>query len=99
MEKWFADDIRENLCRIEESIAEACVRAGRRREEVTLVGVTKTVDAERVNAALAAGLTVGGKAIGKSFAVNSCTAIVHTVGKLVHALKGFPDYSRKKKKK
>ena len=49
--------------------------------------------------ALAAGLTVGGKAIGKSFAVNSCTAIVHTVGKLVHALKGFPDYSRKKKKK
>ncbi|MBQ1211759.1 MAG: YggS family pyridoxal phosphate-dependent enzyme [Clostridia bacterium] len=57
MEKWFADDIRENLCRIEESIAEACVRAGRRRDEVTLVGVTKTVDAERVNAALAAGLT------------------------------------------
>ena len=57
MEKWFADDIRENLCRIEESIAEACVRAGRRRDEVTLVGVTKTVDAKRVNAALAAGLT------------------------------------------
>ncbi len=31
--------------------------------------------------AMAAGLTVGGKAIGKSFAVNSCTKIVHTVGK------------------
>ena len=48
--------------------------------------------------ALAAGLTVGGKAIGKSFAVNSCTAIVHTVGKLVHALKVLPGGNRKKKK-
>ena len=48
--------------------------------------------------ALAAGLTVGGKAIGKSFAVNSCTAIVHAVGKLVHALKVFPCGKRKKKK-
>ena len=34
--------------------------------------------------ALAAGLTVGGKAIGKSFAVNSCTTIVHTVGRILH---------------
>ena len=33
--------------------------------------------------ALCAGLTVGGKAIGKSIAVNACTAIVHTVGKLI----------------
>ena len=33
--------------------------------------------------ALAAGLTVGGKAIGKSFAVNSSTQIVHSVGKFI----------------
>ena len=46
--------------------------------------------------ALAAGLTVGGKAIGKSFAVNSCTDIVHTVGRLVHSLKHIPDLFRKK---
>ena len=37
--------------------------------------------------ALAAGLTVGGKAIGKTFAINSCTTIVHTVGKLIHQLR------------
>ena len=49
--------------------------------------------------ALAAGLTVGGKAIGKSFAVNSCTTIVHTVGKVVHFLQGFPSGNRRKKKK
>ena len=46
--------------------------------------------------ALAAGLTVGGKAIGKSFAVNSCTDIVHSVGRLVHSLKHFSDLFRKK---
>ena len=48
--------------------------------------------------ALAAGLTVGGKAIGKSFAVNSCTAIVHSVGRLLHSLNKFPVCCRKKKK-
>ena len=49
--------------------------------------------------ALAAGLTVGGKAIGKSFAVNSCTSIVHGVGRVIHALHSFPKVFRKKKKK
>ena len=49
--------------------------------------------------ALAAGLTVGGKAIGKSFAVNSCTSIVHTVGRVIQALNHLPDIFRKKKKK
>ena len=49
--------------------------------------------------ALAAGLTVGGKAIGKSVAVNFCTSIVHTVGKLVHTLHHLPGFRKNKKKK
>ena len=49
--------------------------------------------------ALAAGLTVGGKAIGKSFAVNSCTAIVHGVGRILYTLRHFPELFRKKKNK
>ena len=49
--------------------------------------------------ALAAGLTVGGKAIGKSFAVNSCTAIVHTVGKLIHTVNSLFCKKKKTKKK
>ena len=44
--------------------------------------------------ALVAGLTVGGKAVGKTFAVNSCTRIVHTVGRLIHMLNRF---TKKKK--
>ena len=37
--------------------------------------------------ALVAGLTVGGKAIGKTFAVNSCTTIVHAVGKVLYTFR------------
>ncbi len=48
--------------------------------------------------ALCAGLTVGGKAIGKTFAVNSATSIVHTVGKMIYWLDHIPDLFRKKKK-
>ena len=44
--------------------------------------------------ALAAGLTVGGKAIGKTIAVKSCTQIVHMVGRVIH---GINRLSKKKK--
>lgn len=49
--------------------------------------------------ATAAGLTVGGKAIGKSFAVNSSTQIVHFVGKSIGFLHDIPELFRKKKSK
>lgn len=49
--------------------------------------------------ALVAGLTVGGKAIGKTFAVNSSTAIVHAVGKVIYWLRHLPDLLRRKKTK
>ena len=48
--------------------------------------------------ALAAGLTVGGKAIGKGFAVKSSTKIVHAVGKVIYMLRHFPKgFSTKEK--
>lgn len=47
-----------------------------------------------VMSALVAGLTVGGKAIGKNFAVKSCTTIVHLVGRVIYAL----NHLTKKKK-
>ncbi len=50
-----------------------------------------------VLSALVAGLTVGGKAIGKTFAINSCTTIVHTVGKVLWAVRNIPMLLRKKK--
>ncbi len=45
--------------------------------------------------ALAAGLTVGGKAMGKTFAVNSCTKIVHMVGWVIYTLNRV--FAKKKK--
>jgi CBS domain containing-hemolysin-like protein len=51
-----------------------------------------------IMSALVAGLTVGGKAIGKTFAVNSSTNIVHSVGKLIYWLHNFPQLGKKKKR-
>lgn len=51
-----------------------------------------------VMSALVAGLTVGGKAIGKTFAINSSTAIVYGVGKTVYYLHHIPQLFRKNKK-
>lgn len=47
--------------------------------------------------ALVAGLTVGGKALGKTFAINSCTQIVSAVGRIIYALQHIPDLFTKKK--
>ena len=50
-----------------------------------------------VMSALVAGLTVGGKAIGKGFAVNSSTKIVSFVGKVIYSLGKIPKFFRKKR--
>ena len=47
--------------------------------------------------ALVAGLTVGGKAIGKSLAINSCTKIVHFVGLSIHRLQKLGNIFQKRK--
>jgi pyridoxal phosphate enzyme (YggS family) len=54
-------DIRTNLERVRERIARAAERAGRRAEDVLLVGVSKTVDVPRIRAAVAAGLLALGE--------------------------------------
>ncbi len=49
--------IAENLKSVREKIEAACLRVGRNPAEVTLVAVTKTVSAERINEAIEAGAT------------------------------------------
>ena len=46
--------------------------------------------------AVVAGLTVGGKAVGKFYAINSCTQIVHNVGMIFYWFRHFSDLFRKK---
>ena len=50
-----------------------------------------------IMSALVAGLTVGGKAIGKSFAIHSCTVIVHGVGRIICWFRHIPRLFRKDK--
>ena len=49
-----------------------------------------------VMSALVAGLTVGGKAVGKTFAIGSCTEIVTFVGKTIYFMRHFKDLFKKK---
>lgn len=54
-------DVRENLERVRERMARAAERAGRSSDAVLLIGVSKTVDVERIRAAVAAGLPALGE--------------------------------------
>jgi pyridoxal phosphate enzyme (YggS family) len=49
--------IAENLAAVESRITAACKRAGRKRSDVILVAVSKTFGADRVEEAIAAGVT------------------------------------------
>src|ERR1041385_9127885 len=56
-----AVSIRDDLQSVEQRIAEACARTGRKREEVTLVAVSKTKPASMIEEAIAAGVTEVGE--------------------------------------
>ena len=53
--------LRENLQEVEQRIADACRRAGRKREEVTLIAVSKTKPAEMLKDAYDLGVRVFGE--------------------------------------
>ena len=52
-----ADEIRSGVAALEARIAAACARAGRKREDVRLVAVSKTFPAADLDHAIAAGMT------------------------------------------
>ena len=55
------EDIRANLERVRERIAQAAQRAGRRPEDILLIAVSKTFPAERVRDAIDAGVSALGE--------------------------------------
>jgi len=56
MEKQFSQ-IKQNLCEIQENIARAAKKSGRKAEDIMLLGVTKTIPVEGIQAALDLGIT------------------------------------------
>jgi pyridoxal phosphate enzyme (YggS family) len=55
------DTVRANLEHVRERIARAAERSGRRAAEILLIGVSKTVDAERIRPAIDAGIAALGE--------------------------------------
>ena len=53
--------VAERLARVRERVAQAAARAGRRPEDVTILGVSKRIPAEQVAAAVRAGLGAVGE--------------------------------------
>ena len=71
-------DIRTGLMRVRERIAAAAERAGRRADDVLLIAVSKTVDADRIREAI----SVGVLALGEN-RVQEAKAKVATLGRAV----------------
>jgi hypothetical protein len=81
------EQIRDNLLRVQERIAAAARKAGRRSEEITLIGVSKTQPAEAIRVAYEAGLRHFGENRvqeweGKRAALGDLQATWHLVGHL-----------------
>jgi PLP dependent protein len=81
------EQIRDNLLRVQKRIAAAARKAGRRSEEITLIGVSKTQPAEAIRAAYEAGLRHFGENRvqeweGKRAALGDLQATWHLVGHL-----------------
>lgn len=51
------ESIKNNISAIKEEIKQACLKAGRSPEEITIIAVTKTIDVERINYAVDCGLS------------------------------------------
>jgi len=89
------NDVVGDICGVVSGSASATIAAQ------VLLGMEQTpVSADvvpLVMSALVAGLTVGGKAIGKTFAIKSCTVIVSAVGRVIYWFRHIPELFKRKK--
>src|SRR5712692_1148452 len=101
--------VRENLLRIQERIASAAARAGRRAEEITLIAVSKTHPASAIREAYEAGIRHFGENRvqeweGKRGGTEGLAATWHLIGhlqsnkaaramKLFHSVDSVDDYA------
>jgi PLP dependent protein len=101
--------VRDNLLRVQEQIAAAAQRAGRRAGEITLIGVSKTHPAEAIREAYEAGLRHFGENRvqeweGKQGGVQDLNATWHLIGhlqsnkaaraaKLFHSIDSVDDFA------
>ena len=88
------NDVVGDICGVISGSASATIAA----QMAVRMGEDKLMVIGLIMSGLVAGLTVGGKAIGKTFAIGSCTKIVTFVGRLIYFAQ-HPIASVRKKKK
>ena len=88
------NDVVGDICGVVSGAASATIAA----QIVSNFSCTKPQVISLAMSALAAALTVGGKAMGKSFAIRSCTQIVHGTGKVIWVFHRIPQQLSRKKK-
>ena len=89
------NDVVGDICGVVSGAASATIAA----RALTYVNFSWPQAVSLGMSALVAGLTVGGKAVGKTVAIRSCTEIVFTVGRFLAALDGCKAWVRRKIKK
>lgn len=81
----FCNDVVGDICGVVSGSASAVIAAAVIRNfEPTAASIFKLF-----LSALVAALTVGGKAVGKAFAINASTPIIHFAAKLIYRVKAF----------
>ena len=89
----FCNDVIGDICGVVSGSAAATVAL-----RLAMIMGMESLWVNLVLCGLVSAITVGGKAVGKTFAVNSATEIVHAVGKIIHWLSHIPEFLRSKKK-
>ena len=82
----FCNDVVGDICGVVSGSASAVIAAR------VVIGAQPIVASvvQLLMSAVVAGLTVGGKAFGKSIAMNNSTVIIHTAAKIIHWFKSMP---------
>lgn len=88
------NDVVGDICGVVSGAASAAIAA----RVISEFSVTWPKVVTLVMSAMIAGLTVGGKALGKSIAIESSTDIVHTVGKMIYKWNRMLSFFQEKRK-
>lgn len=84
------NDVVGDICGVVSGSASAVIAAN----VVVEMQPTAASVVQLLMSAVVAGLTVGGKAFGKSIAMSNSTAIIHTAAKIIYTLKSIPKFVR-----
>lgn len=82
----FCNDVVGDICGVISGSAAAVIAA----KAITGMSPVLGSVVQLLLSAVVAGLTVGGKAFGKSIAMNNSTAIIHAAAKVMYLVKSLP---------